>query len=96
MFSNLPQKIINDIGTAIYELLTLLPENTFCLVHDKIDVKQWGEAILVLGDLKVRELYKVMLNKVIFVYIKYYGWQYHKMGKHQPTEVMNNDKAIMS
>jgi hypothetical protein len=26
----------------------------------------------------VRELYKVVFNKVIFVYVKYYGWTYNK------------------
>lgn len=31
------------------------------------------------NEISIRELYKVVLNKVIYVYIKYYGWAYeHK------------------
>lgn len=30
------------------------------------------------NEIGVRELYKVVLNKALFVYIKYYGWTYQR------------------
>ncbi len=77
-YNSISPQIITETGTTIYELITLLPESTYELVHEKIDEKQWSEIICTHSEIGVRELYKVVFNKVIFVYVKYYGWTYNK------------------
>ncbi len=75
-FDSLSPLVFTQTGTAIYELLTLLPENTYVMVNENIDEKEWGEIMCTHDEIGVRELYKVVLNKTIYVYIKYYGWTY--------------------
>lgn len=75
-FSGVTQKTIHETGTVIYELLTILPEATYSLIHQDINEKIWAEIICTHNDIGIREMYKVALNKILYVYIKYYGWTY--------------------
>jgi hypothetical protein len=75
-FYELPPKTFGDIGTAVYELVSIMPERTYELVHGGIDEEEWGRVMCTHNEISVRELYKVVSNKVIYVYIKYYGWVY--------------------
>ena len=53
-YSGLPQKIIYETGTIIYELLTILPEHSYDLVHEGIDYKMWTEVICTHNDISIR------------------------------------------
>ena len=36
-FHSVSTQVLNETGTVIYELLTLLPEDTYNIVHESID-----------------------------------------------------------